>query len=100
MRIPKRYGQSKTDTCPFCGKMSVIKNKQGIPVCINHKNKQLEDLKCLCGGWLEIKSGKFGPYFHCMKCGNINFRKGLEMNPGTKKPKEITITSKELDLLY
>ncbi len=78
MWIPKRYGQSRVDKCPFCERQAVTQNKQGVPVCNMHKDKSL-DLKCICGGWLDVCSGKFGPYFHCMNCGNINFRKGLSM---------------------
>lgn len=80
MRIPKRYGQSKVEGCPFCGKQSTTTNKQGIPVCITHKDKELLDFKCLCGEWLDLKNGKYGPYFFCMKCGNISFSKGMEFN--------------------
>ena len=79
------------------------------------------NLKCACGSYLESRSGKFGPYFHCINCGNINFRKAMEMNEGSvnnkpvdKKvgltlkerkryyetsPKEITVTSDELDFI-
>ncbi len=128
MRIPKRYGQSKSELCPFCGKNGVTQNSQGISVCTNHKNDKLFDVKCLCGEWLDVKKGKWGPYFNCMKCGNINFKKGMEMNQNKKisspvkedsfkkekdserkisqkesykketQRKEITITSDELDL--
>ena len=103
----KRYRESRIDKCPFCGKMGVIKNNQGVPVCINHKGNELKDLKCVCGEWLDIKQGKWGPYFHCMNCGNVSFKKGLEMNPQVKdnqkkktERKEITIRSDELDFLY
>ena len=81
MRIPKRYGQSRIDECPFCGKHAVTENQQGVPVCQKHKEKELLNLKCLCGGWLDVRKGKYGAYFNCMKCGNINFRRGIEMNP-------------------
>ena len=110
MRIPKRYGESKIDNCPFCGKIAVTKNNQQIPVCQKHKDEELKDLKCVCGEWLDIIQGKWGAYFRCMNCGNINFRKGLDMNPQIKEktnnkeqsktPKEITVTSDELDYLY
>lgn len=80
MRIPKRYGESKIDRCPFCEETATIKNRQGVPVCRFHKDFELKNLKCVCGGWLDICSGKFGHYFKCMNCGNINFKKGLEMN--------------------
>ena len=126
MRIPKRYGQSKINKCPFCGTQATLQNPQGIPVCRRHKDFTLDDLRCACGDELEPRSGKFGPYFHCMNCGNINFRKGLEMNEGRinrkkepelkkrKKfeevksearkedtgPKETTVRSDEIDFMF
>jgi len=73
-------------------------------------------MKCVCGEWLDIKKGKFGPYFSCMNCGNISWRKGIEMNTGVKnqnkakseaksKPElkeknETVITSREVDAYY
>ena len=84
MYIPKKYGQSKIQNCPFCGKTAVSQNSQGIPVCANHKSEKLDNFKCACGEYLEVRSGKFGPYFYCMNCGNINFKKGLDMNPHIK----------------
>lgn len=85
MRIPKRYGQSRIDNCPFCQKQAVTENVQGVPVCSSHKRDTLQDMKCLCGDWLDVRKGKHGAYFNCIKCGNINFRKGLEMNPDIEK---------------
>ena len=79
MYIPKRYGQSKDISCPFCGKQAIAKNKQGLNVCVDHKNQAMEEVKCTCGSWLEQKVGKFGPYFNCLNCGNINFNKAMEM---------------------
>jgi len=79
MRIPKTYGQSKIDTCPFCEKRAVTSNGQGVPVCLNHKTKKLLDVKCICGEWLDIKTGKWGPYFNCINCGNVSFKKGMSM---------------------
>ena len=80
MRIPKRYGKSKEILCPFCEHQSITKNKQGVPVCEKHRNKELPEFTCACGDWLELRTGKFGSYFHCIKCGNISFDKGLELN--------------------
>ncbi len=128
MRIPKRYGTSKKQDCPFCGRPAVTVNSQKIPVCINHKSDRL-DLKCVCGEYLDVRNGKFGAYFHCMNCGNINFNKGLEMNSGgsgykvqsknktthteskpvrdsnekkteNNKRKEVTITSDDIGVTY
>jgi len=116
MYIPKRYGESRVDNCPFCGKIAVNKNRSGVPTCFEHRNSGLPDFKCACGKWLELCEGKWGPYFRCINCGNINFRKALEMNPPAKNPavkanapnekgaiasrKEITVTSDQLDFLY
>jgi len=120
MYIPKRYGQSKVDLCPFCRKDSTTKNKQQVPVCQTHKASILQDLTCFCGDYLELKDGKFGIYFNCTNCGNINIKKALNMNPELgKEPKpeekteskppisktkqnkkEITITSDEVDVNY
>lgn len=120
MYFPKKYGQSKTAKCPFCDKISTTKNKLQIPVCSNHKNAELKDLKCTCGGWLDLKIGKFGPYFNCIECGNVSWDKAMHMNKildNQAKPneqvnakpnykaiketkKEITITSDELDFYY
>jgi endogenous inhibitor of DNA gyrase (YacG/DUF329 family) len=84
MYIPKRYGQSRINNCPFCGKIAVAKNKQSIPVCLAHKDDMLNDLKCVCGEYLDVLEGKWGPYFRCMNCGNINFKKALDMNQDIK----------------
>ena len=110
----KVYGQSKVEGCPFCGKQSTTENDQGVPVCRNHKDKCL-DFKCICGQWLDVNKGKYGPYFNCMNCGNISYRKGMEMNEEVMKkargivektipkkkhtPGEITVTSDDLDFM-
>ena len=86
MYIPKRYGQSKVDSCPFCGKIATVKNDQDVPVCHNHKNTPLPDLKCSCNSYLDLRKGKFGAYFHCMNCGNVNMKKALALNPDIGKP--------------
>ncbi|MFC1769070.1 hypothetical protein ACFLZX_04875 [Nanoarchaeota archaeon] len=97
----KIYGQSRVEKCPFCDKIGTLKNKQGLPVCQAHKNKMLMDIKCVCGEYLDIRTGKWGPYFYCNTCGNINLKKGLEMNPPKKDtPKEITVRSDQLDSMF
>ena len=121
MHIPKRYGQSKVDLCPFCEKAATAKNSQDVPVCQAHKKMLLPDLKCSCNSYLELRKGKFGVYFNCMNCGNMNMKKALSLNPKFRadtnvpvndaivktvnKPskqdkKEITITSDEVDIHY
>ena len=76
----KVYGSYKKDFCVFCGKEAVSKNDQGLIVCLAHKKEELNDLKCVCGDYLDVMTGKYGPFFRCMNCGPINLKKGLEMN--------------------
>jgi hypothetical protein len=96
MYIPKRYGQSKVESCPFCGKIATVKNNQDIPVCVKHKNTPLPNLKCSCNSYLDLKKGKFGAYFHCLNCGNINMRKALALNPDIGKPQTKPETTSEI----
>lgn len=82
MFIPKKkvYGDSKVPECPFCGRQSTTRNWQNVPTCKDHKEMELPAMRCVCGEYLDLRVGKFGPYFNCMKCGNVNFKKGLEIN--------------------
>jgi hypothetical protein len=75
----KVYGVSKIDLCPFCNKQSVTRNKQGVPVCNAHKESLVPDIKCVCGEYLELLSGKYGVFFKCINCGNISMKKALEL---------------------
>lgn len=125
MYIPKQYGESQKNNCPFCGKLAVTENHQGVPVCLDHKKQALNDVKCICGEYLDVRKGKFGPYFNCINCGNVSFNKGLSssspentpynINTAKKKPgnhdseekqkkptpkKETIITSDEVDIYY
>ncbi len=85
----KVYGSYKILTCTFCAATATHKNETGLEVCRNHLKSSLEEIKCTCGSWLEQKSGKFGAYFNCINCGNINFKRGLEIKEITMKDKEI-----------
>ena len=104
MYIPKKYGQSKADVCPFCQKHATAMNRQKVPVCFSHKEEKLNDLNCVCGSSLEMLHGKFGVFFSCIKCGNMNLRKVLEFNAVKPKMKnenfsqrnEKTQTNKEI----
>ncbi len=123
MYIPKRYGESKISKCPFCGRDAYYKNKQNVPVCKDHKDQQISEMRCACGSWLEMKHGKYGVFYICIHCGPINMKKALDMNtegtgyklqkpetqktssessykkPELKQRKEITISSEELDFI-
>jgi hypothetical protein len=128
MYIPKKYGSYKVDRCPFCDKQAIAKSKQGVPVCLSHKDLAIEDFRCQCNGYLDLMDGKFGPYFKCMKCGNISFSRALEMNkdkinavasapkekvnsspsqkhnvssrPTTNERKETVVTSDQVDIYF
>lgn len=108
MFIPKKYGQSKVDKCPFCQKQATAINSQKVPVCQLHKEEMLDNLRCACGSPLETLHGKFGVFFSCMKCGSMNMKKVLEFNEirpkmqngnfsqrneKTQKSKEMTVRS-------
>jgi len=117
MRIPKRYGQSHTDSCPFCGKTATTQSCEKVPVCLKHRDSRLPAMKCVCGEYLDLRTGKFGAYFNCMRCGNVSFSKAMEMNvipddvkvvdkspketveKKEYKPREITVRSDEVDFL-
>ncbi|MBI3035380.1 hypothetical protein HYY71_03585 [Candidatus Woesearchaeota archaeon] len=43
MFIPKKYGQSRIDRCPFCQKQATIMNRQNVPVCASHKGEVLDN---------------------------------------------------------
>lgn len=92
MFIPKKYGASKRTNCPFCDKPATTHNAQEVPVCRSHKERELEDIKCACGAYLALEIGTYGPYFSCVNCGNLSFRKGLEMRRPTVKKQEVVET--------
>ena len=75
----KVYGLSKRQPCPFCERIATHKNEQGLEVCHAHKEETLDNIKCTCGSWLDMLSGKFGTYFRCINCGNVSFRKAMEI---------------------
>ena len=58
---------------------------QIVPVCPAHKEEEIGEMKCACGSTLEMLHGKFGVFFSCFNCGNMNMKKVLELN--TIKPK-------------
>ena len=96
----KIYGESGLKNCPFCGKLATRKTQAGLEVCHQHTKEQLHEIKCTCGRWLEQRVIKFGPYFNCLNCGNINFKKAIEMKGlmGERippKPEPVVIERKE-----
>ena len=95
MFIPKKYGQSRIDKCPFCQKPATALNSQKVPVCQSHRNEKLDNLKCICGLELETLHGKFGTFFSCVKCGNINMRKAMEYNDVRPKMRNQSFPQKQ-----
>jgi len=86
-KAKKVYGTYKTAKCPFCDRQATNKNEQGLDVCHQHTKSLFDDIKCTCGSWLEIRTGKFGPYFNCMNCGNLNMGRAMEIKAITMKDK-------------
>lgn len=95
-KAKKSYGEYKVVKCPFCSRNATLKNEQGLEVCHLHNKEVLEEFKCTCGSWLEVRSGKFGPYFNCMKCGNINYNKGMEIKSLTAAKMPVSVEKKEI----
>lgn len=76
------YGQSRVDSCPYCGAQATGENEFGVPTCRHHIKMDMPPLKCYCGDWLDVLKGKWGPFFSCLNCGNMSWSKGLGANPG------------------
>ena len=92
-KAKKVYGSYKQIKCPFCDKLATQKNEVGVDVCRMHTKSVLQEIKCTCGSWLEPRVGKFGTYFNCINCGNINLAKANEIKAMTMKdqPKEVVV---------
>ena len=108
-KTKKKYGEYKRLICPFCSRNATQKNEQGLDVCHLHVKQMMEDIKCTCGKWLELRVSKHGPYFNCLDCGNINFQKGMEIKSLThvglppeimedKEKKKVEIKKKEITI--
>lgn len=93
-RIRKKYGEYQVKTCPFCERRATHKSEQGLDVCHLHLKQDLEEIKCLCGEWLEIMQGKFGPFFRCRNCGCMNLKKVQEIRQLTGQKSQPKIESK------
>ena len=76
----KVYGSYRREVCPFCQGTATTFNEQKIPVCHKHKTSLLGEMKCACGEYLDIQSGKFGAFFSCMNCGPQNLQKIFAIN--------------------
>jgi hypothetical protein len=107
----------RNGTCVFCGQVATKKNSQKFAVCKSHENKEFPDMKCACGGYLDVKESKYGAFFICMDCGPVSVAKAMSINPidngqdkskkkknqssysKSSKPREITVRSDEVDFI-
>lgn len=100
----KVYGQSKDNLCAFCDNRALSENSQGLMVCKEHKNEVMQDTKCVCGEYLEIKKSKWGAFYLCKNCGPMNMKKGSEMDGDgyklNKKYRDKKIKDKEKKIKY
>ncbi len=78
----KVYGQSTSSECIFCNTRALLLNAQKFPVCNTHRESLVDTdaLRCTCGGYLDIRNGKFGAFFTCMHCGPRSISKIKELN--------------------
>jgi ribosomal protein L37AE/L43A len=76
-----KYGESTMSACPICGRPAIVRNDQGIPVCVDHKRSSVSGKCPMCSGDLELRDGKFGKFFLCGKCGPVSMKKA-EMQSG------------------
>ena len=74
----KVYGQSRIDTCMFCGSTATSKNSQGLPVCREHVGETQGEKRCACGALLEVKESKWGPFYLCENCGPVSLTKAQD----------------------
>jgi hypothetical protein len=84
-RFGKKYGESKQEYCPFCGKLAFSMNKQGVAVCALHKGRGLNDFQCACGNSLDMRKSKYGAFFTCISCGAVSMSKALSVNKNKLK---------------
>lgn len=81
----KVYGESEKTLCAFCGRHATTRNAERVPVCEAHRTEKLEEVRCLCGRFMELKEGKWGPFFVCPACGPLRFDRARERSRDTKQ---------------
>jgi hypothetical protein len=93
----KEYGKSKIDKCPFCNSQAIFTNKQGFAVCKDHKDSLLNDMKCVCGDYLDLKKGKYGMFYTCMNCGTMSQAKVFSINEVKDISEKKSIPQKQIN---
>jgi hypothetical protein len=57
---------TKMAKCVFCGENATKKNRQGQPVCREHKGRDAKEVACPeCGMPMKIKEGRYGFFWGC-----------------------------------
>ena len=61
------------EKCIVCDKHATKYNSQQLPVCKIHQDHEALNLNCpICKEYLDVRKGKYGTFFTCMKCGIVN----------------------------
>lgn len=64
------------EKCIVCGATCTTYNSQQLPVCKEHANYEILDLRCpYCKSYLDVRKGKYGSFFTCISCGTITVHK-------------------------
>ena len=57
---------TKMAKCVFCGENATKKNRQGQPVCREHKEREPKKVACPeCGMPMKINEGRYGFFWGC-----------------------------------
>ncbi|MCJ7478742.1 MAG: topoisomerase DNA-binding C4 zinc finger domain-containing protein [Candidatus Nanohaloarchaeota archaeon QJJ-7] len=70
--------ETKQTMCVHCGRTATRMNREGQPVCKEHKDKDPKEIGCPdCGFNMSIKEGKYGYFWGCE--GYPNCKKTLSI---------------------
>ena len=87
--------------CVFCKKAALHENDQDLPVCKDHKNKEMQDKRCICGEYMDVKKGRWGAFYLCPQCGPHSLSKAQGMDAGSGEFKlNRTFRQKEKEKVY
>ncbi len=58
--------ETKMSKCVFCGKNATKTNKEGQPVCRDHRGREPKEVACPeCGMPMKVKEGRYGYFWGC-----------------------------------
>lgn len=53
--------------CVKCGMSATIYNKEGVPVCVKHRNEKVKSPSCPnCKSPMALREGKYGKFWGCI----------------------------------